>query len=196
MTTVSRPQAVEEAARPRKVEPMLRISGSVSLGTGPRNVPDILASMRDGRHTVGESGRDLLSQNGFVVRRKEKRVPFAATFVAGLGFPQGAIYRDILKAGRERGGICGPSETAVQLCIQGVGNLFGEISRGPCLFVAMKPIVGAKGRPHIFSMGCDERLSGLSGEHERRWLDAVACDDNQFFTADRLIVFLMSPRQR
>lgn len=120
--------------------------------------------VRTGTH---RNGRDLESSvvlagmdNGHYVSEMlgnlrcavvDRLVEFLVISVRELGFPDGAVLQQVMKAANEIPG-CVPCDAEAGPCVR---INYREQPPGECLYVAMNPITLSNGLPHIFSI-CNE----------------------------------------
>ncbi|MBI5557693.1 MAG: hypothetical protein HY885_08655 [Deltaproteobacteria bacterium] len=112
--------------------------------------------------------------------------------VTDLGFPEGALTREIIGSERDRDLFGNPApftggrakQLGLKLCPPDVGPLirleYKDQPPGERLHIAMKPITDSDGEPRIFVVAHD--IAGLS-------LDAALARSNDKWEPDDLFVF-------
>jgi hypothetical protein len=158
---------------------------------------------KDGRSTVrkgpGERGLSVsadwrTSRPGRMLSRMTVKLQIALLRVADLGFPEGALTREIVGSDSDRdlfghpapftGGkrrelgleLC-PPNLAPHLCLE-----YADQPAGERLHVAMKPITSSDGEPRIFVVA--HGANGLS-------LDAVRAKSDDHWAPDDVFVFCL-----
>jgi hypothetical protein len=118
--------------------------------------------------------------------------------VADLGFPQGALTREIIGSEHDRDLFGNPApftggrgaELGLKLCPPEAGPYlrleYADQPSGERLYVAMKPITASDGEPRIFVVAHDS--AGLS-------LDAARARSDDKWAPDDVFVFCLGPTE-
>jgi len=116
--------------------------------------------------------------------------------VTDLGFPEGALTREIIGSEHDRDLFGNPApftggrgaELGLKLCPPEAGPYlrleYTDQPSGERLYVAMKPITAADGEPRVFVVACDSAGSSLDAARARS-SDKWAPDDVFVFCLDQ-----------
>jgi len=155
-----------------------KIWKTIKLSTGLKTAKDFRKVLKKNGNRIGGWGDDILGQSAFTVSDTEKDVDLVKVSVAELGFKDGATRKDIYDRALELGLQLCPAEVGPQLRLQ-----YADQPKGEWLRIAMEPITGSGGDPHVFYVAHDS---------DGRWLHGSYGPPNLFWNGDYRFVFLRS----
>ncbi len=158
--------------------PVFKTWKTIKLGTGLKTADDFRKAIKQARMNIGDLswGNHILGMPTFTVATSVSGVELVVVSVAELGFKDGATRKDIYIRAKELGlDLCSP-EVGPQLRLQYVDQEEGE-----WFIIAMEPIIGSSGHPHLFVV--EHNFHG-------HWLDATAGGPEYVWRSDYFFIFV------
>jgi len=152
---------------------------TIKLGT-EKTTDALKKSLKKADCCISNWANDIINQPTFALSESEKELDLVVLSVGeGLGFEEGACYKDICEKAKKRGLQLCPPEVGPQLRLQ-----YTDQPKGEWLIVAMEPITGSDGDLRVFNI---ERDGG-----GKQWLNSNYGDPGNFWSSDYRFVFVRS----